>query len=120
MSISHYSFDNANADGDKEAVIIPNTPTLINKLSANETNNIKDKINEIIDNLESGGSSPDPLLFTAVSTGTGQTFTGVTFKAGTVLKSKGELFKGTEWTQTGNTVTILVNVNTGNSIYIKP
>lgn len=46
--ISNYNFDNANVDGDKEAVIIPNIPTLINKLSANETNGIRNKINEII------------------------------------------------------------------------
>jgi len=118
--IDYYEFDNANVEGDKEAVIVPNTPTLINKLSANETNGIKDKINEIIDNLETGGSSPEPLLFIAAATGTGQTFTGVTFKAGSVLKSKAELFKGTEWTQTGNSITILVNVNINNTIYIKP
>lgn len=120
MSISHYEFDAANPAGDKEAVIYPNIPTPVNKLSANETNNIRDKINEIIDNLDPVLTPAEPLLFTALSTGTGQTFPGVTFKAGSVLKSRGELFKGTEWTQTGNTVTILVNANIGNTIYIKP
>lgn len=46
--IINYQFDNANDAGNKEAVIVPNPPTLVNKLSANETNKIKDKINEII------------------------------------------------------------------------
>lgn len=119
MSILHYEFDAANINGDKEPVILPNIPTPVNKLSANETNGIRDKLNEIIDNLEPAVDS-EPLLFTAVTTGINQTFTGVNFRAGSVLKSKGELYKGTEWTQTGSTVTILVNVNVGNSIYIKP
>lgn len=52
MSILHYEFDAANPNGDKEAVIYPNIPTPINKLSANETNNIRDKLNEIIDNVD--------------------------------------------------------------------
>lgn len=55
--IDEYQFDNANAEGDKEAVIVPNPPTLVNKLSANETNNIKDKLNEVIDAVNSGGDS---------------------------------------------------------------
>ena len=46
--IDLYAFDNANADGNKEAVVVPNVPTLVNKLSANETNRIKDKINEVV------------------------------------------------------------------------
>lgn len=54
--IEPYEFDNANVDGDKEAVIVPNPPTLINKLSANETNNIKDKLNEVIGATNLGGS----------------------------------------------------------------
>jgi hypothetical protein len=181
--INHYEFDNANLDGDKEAVIIPNPPTLINKLSANETNNFKDKINEVIDAINPlspiqylelrlkfkgvvGGTpntgpglqvgdivhgfadantiwtnaryewgdinnranytplyepKPAPQLFTALTTGINQTFIlNPVFVAGSVLKSKGELFKTTEWTQTGDVITILVNTNTGNSIYVKP
>ena len=47
--ITEYEFDAANVNGDKEAVIVPNTPTPVNKLSANETNGIKDKINEIVE-----------------------------------------------------------------------
>lgn len=177
--INHYEFDNANLDGDKEAVIIPNPPTLVNKLSANETNNFKDKINEVIDAINplspiqylelrlkfkgsgntantlqvgdivhgfadantiwtnaiyNGGDpndranytplyepKPAPQLFTALTTGVNQTFIlSPVFVAGSVLKSKGELFKTTEWTQTGDVITILVNTNTGNSIYVKP
>ena len=51
--IALYNFDNANVAGDKEAVIVPNVPTLVNKLSANETNGIRDKINEIITDRKS-------------------------------------------------------------------
>lgn len=119
MSILHYNFDAANVNGDKEPVVLPNLPTPINKLSANETNNIRDKINEIIDNLNPGIDG-EPILFTAIATGINQTFTGIPYKIGSVLKSRGELFKGAEWTQTGNTLTILVNVNVGNTIYVKP
>ena len=182
--ISLYAFDNANVQGDKEAVIVPNVPTLINKLSANETNNLKNKINEIIgatnpvvspiaylelrlkfkgsvggvpntqptlqagdivhgfasldtiwtNAIYNGGDinnranytpiydpKAEPILITATATGTGQTFIlPLGFKAGTVLKSKGELFKGAEWSQTADVLTIIVNVTTGNSIYIKP
>jgi len=46
--IAPYAFDNANLDGNKEAAVVPAIPTLINKLSAAETNRFKDKINEII------------------------------------------------------------------------
>lgn len=182
--ISLYQFDNANLGGNKEAVIVPAVPTLINKLSANETNNIKAKINEIItvgqNNFTNiaylelrlkfkgvvggvpnvlatlqpgdivhgfadantiwanaryeGGDvnnranytpiydpKPAPLLFTALSTGLGQTFIlPLGFKVGSVLKSKGELFIGTEWQQVDDILTIIINANTGNSIYVKP
>jgi hypothetical protein len=177
--IDYYDFDNANVDGDKEAVVIPNPPTLVNKLSANETNGIRDKINELIDAVNpltpiqflelrlkfkgdgntaptlqvgdivhgfadantiwtnaryEGGDindranytplyepKPEPQLFTAPTTGVNQTFIlDPVFIAGSVLKSKGELYKTTEWTQTDDTITILVNTNTGNSIYVKP
>jgi len=182
--IDLYQFDNANLDGDKEAVIVPNIPTLINKLSANETNNIKDKLNELItasdpyispvaylelrlrfkgevggipntlpilqvgdvvqgfkengflwDNAYYNGGdindrnnytpiSPakfEPQLFVATATGLGQTFIlPIGFEVGSVLKSKGELYKGTEWTQTSDVLTILINVTTGNTIYVKP
>lgn len=178
--ITPYNFDAANLAGNKEAVIVPNVPTLVNKLSANETNGIRNKINELVSQsnlyatpiaflelrllykgqgntantlqigdvvhgfkeagviwdkaIYNGGdindrnnytplfaSKPDPQLFTAGTTGTNQQFTlTIPFEAGTVLKSRGELFKGTEWTQTDDTITILVNVNSGNTIYVKP
>lgn len=177
--IDHYEFDNANVDGDKEAVIVPNPPTLVNKLSANETNNIKDKINELVDAVNpltpiaylelrlklkgegneldtlqvgdivhgfadadtiwtnaryEGGDvndranytvipeeKPEPYLTTAPATGANQVFTlPAGLIAGSVLKSKAELYKVTEWTQTGDQLTIIVNTNTGNSIYVKP
>lgn len=183
MSINLYTFDNANGLGNKEAVIVPNTPTLVNKLSANETNGIKDKINEIIPfvnasmpaaylglkliskgeqggvaniapTLEVGdivrgfreqgvfwvaakylGGDPndranyvsvipdvfEPQLFTATTTGVNQEFIlPEGFTANTVFKSRGLLYKGTEWSQSGDVLTILVNTNTGNSIYVTP
>lgn len=178
--IQPYDFDNANTEGDKEAVVVPNVPTLVNKLSANETNGIRDKINEIItfvnpavspiqflelrlkfkgegntaDELQIGDivhgfkaageiwdnaiyeggdindrgnytpvleHKPDPVLLTAIASGLNQNFdVPLGFVARSVLKSRGELFKGSEWSQLGTVVTILVNVNVGNSIYIKP
>jgi len=182
--INLYEFDNANLEGDKEAVIVPNIPTLINKLSANEANGIKDKINEIIEATNpivspiaflelrlkfkgeiggvpntlstlqagdvvhgfkeidflwdnayyNGGDISDrdnytpivevkfePQTFVAPITGAGQTFIlPVGFVAGTVLKSRGELYKGTEWTQVSDVLTILINVNATNTIYVKP
>lgn len=178
--IALYQFDNANLDGDKEAVIVPNVPTLVNKLSANEANGIKDKLNEIINlanptitpilflelrlkfkgdgntlpTLQAGDivhgfadvdtiwtnaiynggdindranyaplydGKPDPILIVATATGLGQTFIlPLGYKIGSVLKSKGELYKGSEWTQTADVLTIIINVTTGNTIYIKP
>lgn len=182
--ISLYAFDNANLDGDKEAVIVPAVPTLVNKLSANEANGIKDKLNEIItlgqNNFTNiaylelrlkfkgvvggvpnelptlqvgdivhgfadettiwtnaryeGGDindrasytplydgKPDPVLIVATATGTNQTFELPNgFLVGSVLKSKGELYKGIEWSQTADIVTIIINVVTGNTLYFKP
>lgn len=178
--IALYEFDNANVNGDKEAVIVPNVPTLINKLSANEANGIKDKLNELVtlanptitpilflelrlkfkgdgntlpilqtgdivhgfadvdtiwtNAIYEGGDindranytplydgKPDPILIVATATGLGQTFIlPLGYKVGSVLKSKGELYKGTEWTQTADVLTIIINVTTGNTIYIKP
>lgn len=177
--IAHYEFDNANLDGEKEAVIVPNVPTLVNKLSANETNNIRAKLNELADAVNplspiqflelrlkfkgdgntadtlqigdivhgfadantiwtnaryEGGDvndranytpiydvPPDPVLITATATGPNQVFIlPAGFKAGNVFKSKGILYKGSEWTQTDDALTIIVNTNTGNSIYVTP
>lgn len=61
----------------------------------------------------------EPISYVAVSTGANQTFT-VPYEPGSVLKSKGELYKGTEWIYSGTTLTILVSISTGNTIYIKP
>ena len=179
MAIEHYEFIDKKPDGTKERVL-GTTIYLYNKLSADETNAIRAKLNELVDavNFEvvplyeafslkfkgednidmltievgdvahrystidgiwenavfNGGdpqdpasytrieaTKPDPELFTAVATGANQTFELPSgFTAGSVLKSKGELYKGTEWTQIGATLTILINVNAGNTIYVKP
>ena len=179
--IALYNFDNANGAGDKEAVIVPNVPTLVNKLSANETNGIKDKINEIIPfvngskptpylslsviakgeqggtantgaGLEVGdmvqgfkeegifweaaeylGGDPndrnnyslapaikfEPALFTATTTGINQIFIlPAGFKASQVFKSRGLIYKGSEWTQSDDALSILINTNVGNTIYV--
>jgi hypothetical protein len=177
--IAHYEFDNANALGEKEAVIVPNVPTLINKLSANETNNIREKLNELADAVNPFGpiqylelrlkfkgtgntadtlqvgdivhgfadadtiwnnaiyeggdvndrnnytplfdQAPEPISIAAPITGANQVFAlPAGFTAGSVLKSRSELYKGTEWTQTGTNLTIITSVNAGNTIYIKP
>ncbi len=175
--ISLYEFDNANVDGDKEAVIVPNPPTLINKLSAHETNGIRDKINELVDFSNGGGAPvvyPDlrilfkadgnllstlqigdivhgfadaatvwtkarynggdatdranytpnygeilPVSIVADATGVNQVFT-VPFQVGSLLKSRGELYRGSEWTQTNDQVTVIVGVTAGNTLYFKP
>jgi len=181
--IALYEFDSANINGDKEAVIVPNVPTLINKLSAAEANGIKDKLNQLVtrvnaidvtayfdldliakgsqegvpnvaDSLEIGdivrgfaeegvyweaaeylGGDPanrdnyavvspvkfEPLSFTAPITGANQEFTlTLGFKANLVFKSRGLLYKTTEWEQTDEFLTILVSVNSGNTIYVIP
>lgn len=177
MAIAHYEFIDKKPDGTKERQLGA-TVQLYNKLSAEETNNIRAKLNELVDaanfspvplyevfvlkfkgednidmlNFEvgdvcsrystvdgiwenalfNGGDpqdpanytrifepKPEPLLAVAPITGINQVFT-VPFQAGTVLKSKGELYKGTEWSQAGDQVTVIVNVNAGNTIYIKP
>lgn len=60
-----------------------------------------------------------PISIIASATGTNQVFI-VPFQVGTVLKSRGELYKGTEWTQNNNEVTIIVSVTSGNTLYFKP
>lgn len=181
--IALYNFDNANGAGDKEAVIVPNVPTRVNKLSANETNGIRDKINEIIPfvngskptpyltlaliakgeqggvantgaGLEVGdivqgfkeigvfwesakylGGDPtdrnnyelttpvkfEPEIFIASATGINQIFIlPQGFKASEVYKSRGLLYKGSEWAQSDDALTILINTTTGNTIYVTP
>jgi hypothetical protein len=177
--MDHYEFIDAKPDGLKERVL-GSTIFLYNKLSADETNAIRSKLNEIVDAVNfidapifplfalkfkgdgntdplalevgdivhgfysagviwdnaiyNGGDptdklnytrladdKPDPVAFVAVSTGAGQVFElPEGFTAGSVLKSRGELYKGTEWTQSGLDLTIIVNVSTGNTIYVKP
>jgi hypothetical protein len=178
--ILHYEFDSANIDGNKEAVIVPNIPSLINKLSAHEANGFKDKLNELIDAnnpvllpiafmelrlkfkgegntlttlqagdvvhgfkesgflwgnayynggdiLDRNNYTPieptrlEPILITATVTGINQQFIlPVGFVASSVLKSRGEIYKGTEWIQVDDLLTIIINITIGNTIYIKP
>jgi len=175
--MEHFEFIDHNSAGLKER-LLGATIQLYNKLSADETNNIRTKLNELVDAVNATGvplyevfalkfkgsgntdmasievgdiakrystvdgiwenamynggdpqdqasytlldlPKPEPVLYTAVATGTNQTF-ACAFEPGSVLKSKGELFKTTEWTYDGADVTIIVNVNTGNTIYLKP
>lgn len=72
--------------------------------------------------VDSNNISPyvEPVTFTALSTGTGQTFTlptGAVPK--TVYKSKGWTRKGTDWSYSGNTLTMIMSVNSGNSIDVE-
>jgi len=74
-----------------------------------------------VDNLFLDLKNIQPLSFTAPTNGTNQTFTIPTnYPVGTVLKSRAELYKGTEWEVSGTTLTIKVNLTTGNTIYVKP
>ncbi len=75
----------------------------------------------IVDLITVATTKPDPVLFIAPITGGNQVFTlPVGFVVGSVLKSKAELFKTTEWSQFSNQLTIIVNTNINNSIYVKP
>jgi len=73
-----------------------------------------------VDSDATAGIGTPPQSFTALSTGTNQTFviTGG-YQARTVYKSKGLLYKTTEWSQSGSALTIIVNTNTGNTIYVE-
>lgn len=78
------------------------------------------KVELAIDSNSLSGLSAPPQSFTALTTGINQTFT-ITggYQAKTVYKSKGLLYKTSEWTQSGNTLTIIPNTNTGNTIYVE-
>lgn len=78
------------------------------------------KVKLAVDSDAISGVSAPPQTFTALSTGTNQTFT-ITggYAAKTVYKSKGLLYKTTEWTQSGSTLTIIPNTNAGNTIYVE-
>lgn len=78
------------------------------------------KVELAIDSNSLSGLSAPPQTFTALTTGTNQTFT-ITggYQAKTVYKSKGLLYKTSEWTQSGSTLTIIPNTNTGNTIYVE-
>ena len=72
--------------------------------------------------VDSNNISPyvAPVSFTALSTGVNQVFSlpaGATAKA--VYRSRGLLYRGAEWSQSGNALTIIVSVNTGNTIYVE-
>jgi len=79
--IDPYEFNNANAEGDKEAVILPNLPTLVNKLSADETNGIKDKINEIAQVVNV--IDPDNVTLQQATAGANKNLVDGIFQAGT-------------------------------------
>lgn len=81
-----------------------------------------DNTSKVLIAVDSNNISPyvAPVSFTAGTTGTGQTFTlpaGATAKA--VYKSRGLLYKGTEWSQSGTTLTIIVSATSGNTIYVE-
>jgi len=78
-----------------------------------------DSVEIAIGKLQAQNLLVEPILLVAPITGTNQTF-NVDFHPGTVLKSRGELYKGSEWTYVGTTLTIIINLNSGNSIYVKP
>lgn len=73
-----------------------------------------------LQNIKNQISPIEPQSFTALTTGPNQEFEIVGGHiAKTVYKSKGLLYKTTEWTQIGSTLTIIPNTNTGNTIYVE-
>lgn len=78
------------------------------------------KVELAIDSNALSGVGAIPQTFTALSTGTNQTFSiAGGYQAKTVYKSKALLYKTSEWTQSGSTLTIIPNTNTGNTIYVE-
>lgn len=78
------------------------------------------KVQIAIDSDALSGVGSPPQSFTALSTGTNQVFAisgGVIPK--TVYKSKGLLYKTTEWSYSSGNLTIIVNTNAGNTIYVE-
>lgn len=78
------------------------------------------KVQIAIDSDALSGVGSPPQSFTALSTGANQVFAisgGVIPK--TVYKSKGLLYKTTEWTYSSGNLTIIVNTNAGNTIYVE-
>jgi hypothetical protein len=59
--IEHYEFIDVNVDGEKERVLSA-TVQLYNKLSADETNNFRGKLNEVIDAINATGVPLYPLF----------------------------------------------------------
>lgn len=103
------------------------------------------KVNEVVDylgnsyqNITGKNSSPDslidwvktnipilsnkpaPVSLTAIVAGANQVFTlPLGYKPYTVYVSNGIIYKGTQWTFSGNQLTIIKNINAGNTIYIE-
>jgi len=176
--IAHYEFIDGKYESGLKERKLGATTYLYNKLSAEETNNIRAKLNELVDaanfssiplygqfglkfkgdgnvdmlNLEAGdiahryttagvienarynggdpedpasytiiSAKPDPVLFNAPVSGPDQIFTlPLGFNAGSVLVSRGEIFKTTEWEQNDDELKILIDIDAGNSVYVKP
>lgn len=80
----------------------------------------EDAVYNALQVIQSSIVTPEPQSFTALTTGINQTFT-ITggYIAKTVYKSKGLLYKTSEWTQSGSTLTIIPNTNTGSTIYVE-
>lgn len=77
-------------------------------------------LSDAIDNLQNQIGIIEPQVFTVASTGPNQVFVitgGYTPK--TVYRSKGLLYKTTEWSFTSPNLTIITNSNTGNTIYVE-
>lgn len=171
--ITKYTFIDANPGGNKERKTTETTE-LYNKLSADEVNALRDKLDEIVDavnvlaapiypgykltykadgNLDvntleigdrvggfnndaiyNGGDPTDPGNYTIIdnspdfepelliSDGITNDFTlPAGFNVTSLLLDRGERYKGTEWDQTGTTLTIIgATLAAGRKIYIKP
>lgn len=179
--IDQYTFIDANGDGNKERKTTETTE-LYNKLSADEVNALRDKLNETVDavnlvaaplfpdfklkfkasgNLDQnaievgdvvggfydidtiwndatydGGPLDDKDSYTKIDPDALAVFDpelltadGITndfelpigFNVSSLLLDRGERYKGTEWDQTGTTLTVIGDIlAAGTKIYIKP
>jgi hypothetical protein len=102
---------------------IKNKPTDVSEFF-NDAGYIPDVVDSGIYARSAGGwvrLNREPIPLIAPATGAGQVFILPDgFIPSMVFVSKGLIFKGTGWTFSGNQLTIISNVNTGNSVYVQP
>lgn len=97
--IQLYEFDNTNAEGEKEAVMPPDVPQMKNRLIANEINNFRKKVNEIVTalNPKFGGIPYGTFRLKAKGTDEGVVNTNFDLEVGDIVEGYGTgdmIYKG--------------------------